>query len=114
MVAARYGSGGRIWTSPDGVASALAVDTMDSVYAGSLALTPAGLVAMGGGDDMQGRAWLFRDGSEWAPLGEPVPESSSHRPFPPRKPLRHRRRQTGTLETGIDARAGVWLATTGD
>ena len=109
------GSGGRIWTSPDGVAWTLAVDTMDGVYARSLALTPAGLVAVGGGDDMQGRAWLSADGSEWAPLGEPVPESFFTSAFATEDGLLVTgATQTGTLETGIDARAGVWLATTGD
>ncbi len=109
------GSGGRIWTSPDGIAWTLAVDTMSGVYARSLALTPAGLVAVGGGDDMQGRAWLSADGTEWSPLGEPLPEAFFTSAYATDDGLLVTgATQTGTMETGIDARAGVWLATTGD
>ena len=79
------GSGGRIWTSPDGVAWTLAVDAMDGVYA-----------ALPGADSRRPRGRRRRrrhagpgPGSPpMAPSGRrsasPCPSRSSHRPLPPR------------------------------
>ena len=109
------GSDGRIWTSTDGIDWTMAVETLDGAYARSLAATPNGLVAVGGGDDMRGRAWHSTDGTTWAPLGEPVAEAFFTSAMAVEGGvLVTGATQTGTVETGIDSRAGIWLSSSGD
>ena len=109
------GSEGRIWTSTDGIDWTLAVETLDGAYARSLAATPDGLVAVGGGGDMRGRAWHSIDGTTWAPLGEPMPESFFTSAMAVEGGvLVTGATQTGSVETGIDSRAGIWLSSSGD
>jgi hypothetical protein len=111
------GSGGQFWTSTDGVAWELAeVALDDGAYARSLARTPIGLVATGGGADAMGRAWISSDGRSWAPLGDPVPDAffqGAHATDDGRLLLAGAT-QSGTLETGIQAHAMIWGATLGD
>lgn len=109
------GSGGRIWTSADGVTWTLALDDMAGAHARSLVLTPAGLVAVGGDEDMRGRAWFSADAVTWAPLGDPVDEAYfTNAVATPDGLLVTGARQSGAIETGIDARARIWSATLGD
>ena len=71
------GEGGRIWYSDDGVTwePSDVAGGMDGAYARSLAVTPAGLVAVGGNDAMEGMAWVSTDGRSWQPFGDPVPNA---------------------------------------
>jgi hypothetical protein len=109
------GTGGRIWTSSDGATWALAEDDMDGVYARSVTVTDAGLLATGGGDDMNGRAWLSTDGVSWTPLGDPAQGAFfTGAVATPDGVLLTGGTQGGTLETGIVAHAAVWLGTFGD
>jgi hypothetical protein len=107
------GSGGRIWHSTDGVEWSLVVDDLGSgAWARSLALTPIGLVAAGSGGEMNGAAWVSTDGVAWSPLGEPV-DGAFHTGIHPTDDgiLFSGATQAGTLETGIQAHAAIWLAT---
>lgn len=109
------GSGGRIWHSTDGVAWSLVLDDMGGTYARSVALTPAGLVAVGGGPDHMGRAWFSADGLTWAVLGDPVEGAYFTNVVPTDDGLLVTGvAQAGTLETGIQAFGRVWSATLGD
>jgi hypothetical protein len=109
------GTGGRIWTSTDAAGWTLVVDDMDGVYARSLTLTDAGLLATGGGDDMQGRAWLSTDGVAWTELGDPLEGSFFTGAFATADGvLLTGGTQEGTLETGIVAHARVWLGVLGE
>ena len=107
------GSGGRIWHSTDGVEWSLVVDDLGSgAWARSLALTPIGLVAAGSGGEMNGAAWVSTDGVAWSPLGEPV-EGAFLTGIHPTDDgiLFSGATQAGTLETGIQAHAAIWIAT---
>jgi hypothetical protein len=109
------GSRGRIWHSTDGATWALAADDMGGVYARSVTLTHAGLVATGGGEDMNGRAWLSTDGVAWTPLGDPVQGAFfTGAVATPDGVLLTGGTQAGTPETGIVAHAAVWLGTFGN
>ena len=106
------GSGGRIWHSADGLTWELAVDDMAGAHARALALTPAGLVAVGGGDDMQGRAWISTDGVAWSPLGDAVEGAYFSNVIPTDDGLLVTGgSQSGTLQTGIESFARIWSAT---
>jgi len=109
------GSGGRIWTSTDAAEWTLAVDDVDGAYARSVVLTPAGLVAVGGGEDMEGRAWLSTDGVAWTELGDPLEGTFFTGAVPTADGLLLTGgTQAGTIETGIVAHAGVWVVTLGE
>jgi hypothetical protein len=109
------GRGGRIWTSADGAAWTVALDDMDGAYARSLTVTDAGLIAIGGGEDMQGRAWISTDGVAWTALGDPFEGTFFTGAIPTADGvLLTGGTQAGALETGIVARAGVWLGVLGD
>ncbi len=104
------GSGGRIWTSTDGASWALVEDDMPGVFARNVTLTDAGLLATGGGEDMAARAWLSTDGAAWTPLGDPVDGAIfTGAAETPDGVLLSGGTQSGTLETGIVARAAIWL-----
>ena len=103
------GSGGRIWHSADGLAWTLAVDDMAGTHARSLAVTPAGFVAVGGGEDMNGRAWSSADGADWTPLGEAVEGAYfTNVVLTGERLLVTGGSQSGTVETGIQAFARIW------
>lgn len=109
--AALDGSNGRIWTSADGIGWEVALDDMGPAFARSVTLTPLGLVAAGGDDEQQGRAWVSTDGVTWHPLGDPVAGAYFQRAFPTEDGLLFTgATQSGTLESGIDARASIWFA----
>jgi hypothetical protein len=109
------GSGGRIWTSTDGLDWSIAHELPGGAYARSLVLTPAGLVAAGGDGDMQGRAWFSTDGIAWAPLGDPVEGAYFGAAYGTEDGLLFiGATQAGTLETGIQSHAAIWLATLND
>lgn len=112
------GEGGRIWFSEDGVDWTVAqvAGMTDGAYARSLVSTPHGLLAVGGGDDMSARAWISGDGRSWVPLGDPVPEAYFNDAFVTDDGtlLVIGATQQGTLETGIEARAMVWVGAVGD
>jgi hypothetical protein len=109
------GSGGRIWHSTDGVAWDLAVEDLAGAHARSLAVTPAGLVAVGGGADMIARAWFSADGLTWAPLGDPVEGAYfTNAVATPEGLLATGGSQAGTMETGIEAFARIWSAALGE
>ncbi len=106
------GSGGRLWSSTDGVTWDLTVDDMGTTFVRTLTETPAGLIGTGGDDEMRGRAWLSIDGVTWEPLGDPLAEAYFQSAFATDAGLIFAGgTQTGTLETGIDARAMIWTAT---
>jgi hypothetical protein len=107
------GGGGQIWTSQDGTTWELADADLggDGAYARTLALTPAGLIATGGGADAAGRAWISADGASWEPLGEPVTGAFFQFAFASGDHLFvGGATQSGTPETGIEAHAMVWTA----
>ena len=109
------GSGGRMWTSPDGVTWSLAYDTPDGGYARTVVLTPAGVIGVGGDDELQGRAWFSADGVAWAPLGEPMEGAYFAAGYATADGLLFiGATQAGTFETGIQSHAAVWLATLED
>jgi hypothetical protein len=109
------GSGGRMWTSTDGIAWSVTHEAPDGAYARSLALTPAGVVAVGGDADMQGRAWISTDGTTWTDLGEPLEGAFFGGAFAAdRGLLLVGATQAGAMETGIEAHAAVWTATLDD
>ena len=111
------GSGGRIWTSNDGTTWELAdVDLGEAdAFARTVARTPAGLVATGGGSDAAARAWISTDGVAWTPLSEPVPEAFFQSAYATDDGLLiSGATQTGTLATGIESHAMVWSASLGD
>ena len=107
------GSGGRMWTSTDGITWTLVADSMGrAAFARTLALTPMGLIAVGGDDEMQARAWWSADATSWQPLGDPVAGAYFAGAFPIDDSLLFAGgTQAGTLETGIEAYAAVWVAT---
>jgi hypothetical protein len=107
------GSGGRIWHSTDGTEWSLVVDDLgDGAWARSLALTPIGLVAAGSGGELRGVAWVSTDGFTWSPLGEPI-EGAFLTGIHPTDDgiLFSGATQAGTLATGIQAHAAIWIAT---
>ena len=107
------GEGGRIWISEDGVTWELAevAGGMDGSYARSVAVTPTGLVAVGGGDAMEGMAWFSTDGRSWEPFGDPVPNAFFTGAVSTDGGLfLTGATQSGTLETGIKAHAMIWGA----
>lgn len=106
------GSGGRMWTSPDGLAWSISYDAPDAAYARALVLTPAGVIGVGGDDQMRGRAWLSTDGATWAPLGDPLEGAFFSGALATDDGLVIAgATQSGTLETGIQAHAAIWVAT---
>jgi hypothetical protein len=111
------GDEARIWTSPDGldwsnaeIAGGLADAMIRSVVA-----VPFGHLAIGA-SDAGATVWLSTDdGATWAPFGDPVPDAYFISAFPTDDGLViSGATQTGTVETGIDARAMIWTATFGE
>jgi hypothetical protein len=103
------GSRGRIWHSADGVAWELAVEELDGIHARSLAIMQGGLVAVGGGDDMNGRAWVSADGASWSSFGDPVEGAYfTNAVAVDGGLLVTGGSQSGTMETGIQAFARIW------
>ena len=113
-----FEGGGRIWRSTDDgqtwsvaeVEGGLAGSTTRSVVA-----TPIGLIAVGA-IGMDAAAWISTDdGATWQPFGEVVPEAYFDDALVTDAGLiLHGATQTGTLATGIDARAMTWSATLGE
>jgi hypothetical protein len=105
------GSGGRFWTSADGTGWELVGELTDGGWARSLTITPAGVVAGGGGEDMAARSWLFPDAHTVEPLADPLPGAYFHALHPTDETLLAMgATQAGTLETGIQAHATIWFA----
>ena len=110
------GEGGRVWFSDDGLAwdlADVAGGMTGGAYARGLTRIPGGgLVAVGGGGNMQGMAWFSTDGRSWEPLGDPVPNAFFNAAFATDDGLLLTgATQDGTLETGVQAYATVWSAT---
>ena len=105
------GSAGRFWHSTDGLEWSLIMET-DGAWPRTLTPTPIGLVAAGNGGEMLGGAWISTDGLAWSPLGEPV-EGAYFTGVRATDGglLFSGATQGGTLETGIEAHAAIWLAT---
>lgn len=82
----------------------------DGAWARTLTPTPIGLVAAGSAGEMLGGAWVSTDGLAWSPLGDPVEGAyltgvyATDQGF-----LFSGATQAGTLATGIEARAAIWL-----
>lgn len=111
------GDGGVMWFSPDGLSwtRAEVTDGLVGRYARTATRTPAGLVAVGGGEDMLARAWLSTDGRSWEPLGDPLGEAYFNAAMATDDGLLLvGATQSGTLETGIDAHAAIWSTALSD
>jgi len=107
------GSEGRIWHSTDGIEWSLVADDLgEGAWARNLASTPIGLVAVGSGGEMRGAVWVSTDGQTWSPLGEPIEGAFINGIHPTSEGILFSgATQAGTLETGIQAHAAIWLAT---
>jgi hypothetical protein len=106
-------SGSRIWTSPDGVAWELAEveGGLEDALVRSVVATPIGLVAVGA-VGTEASAWRSADdGLTWTRFGEAVPDAYFNDAAVTDEGLfLVGATQTGTRETGIDSRAGIWFA----
>lgn len=106
------GTRGRFWHSTDGIGWTLAVDDMGEAWARNLTSTPIGLVAAGSGGEQLGASWVSTDGRAWSPLGEPIDGAFITGIHPTDEGILFTgATQAGTLETGIQAHAAIWLAT---
>lgn len=105
------GTAGRFWHSTDGIDWSLVLET-DGAWPRTLTNTPIGLVAAGTAGDMMGGAWVSPDGLAWSHLGELV-EGAYFTGVAATDDglLFSGATQAGTLETGIQAHAAIWLAT---
>jgi hypothetical protein len=84
-------------------------------FARTLVVSPMGLIAVGGDDEMQGRAWWSADGTSWEPMGDPLTGAYFTGAFPIDDALfLAGATQAGTVETGIEAHAAVWMASSED
>ena len=104
------GSGGRIWTSTDGVRWELSDFEPDGGFARNLAWSPYGVIAVGARDEA-GVAWISPDGGRtWEPLGDPIPDAYLNSAYVSDGGLVFVAggTQTGTIETGITGRAMIW------
>lgn len=113
-----FGGEGRIWRSTDAGATWTVAEVDGGLVESttrSVVSTPIGLVAVGA-IGMDGAAWISTDdGATWQPFGEPVPEAYFHDALVTETGLvLLGATQTGTVETGIDARAMTWTATLGE
>jgi hypothetical protein len=96
---------------PDG-SLAMVGSLFDGAWPRTLTATPMGLVAAGSAGEMLGGAWVSTDGLAWTPLGEPVDGAYLTGVFATEDGILFSgATQAGTLETGIQAHAAVWLAT---
>jgi hypothetical protein len=108
-----FASGTQIWTSADGTAWEPAFDVpqvLETATLRGLVGTPAGIVAVGA-MGTEGAAWISSDGDAWAPLGEPVPDAFFIGGFAAddRRLIVTGATQEGTLETGIETAAMIWI-----
>jgi hypothetical protein len=108
------GGQARLWTSPDARTWTLAEieGGFDGAMIRTLLATPIGLLAVGAaGSDAA--AWISTDGgATWSRFGDPVPEAYFSTALVTDEGLfLGGATQTGTQETGIEARAATWLAT---
>ena len=110
------GGPGRAWVSSDSVDWQLAeAEDMEDAAARTLTAIDGGIIAVGGGEDMAGRAWFSTDGHAWSPIGEPQAEAYFQSRAPDRcGPARGRSHADGTFETGIEAHAQIWSVTFDD
>jgi hypothetical protein len=111
------GGEGRIWTSRDGVDWSTADVNGGLTDAGirHIVVSSTGLIGVGStGTDAA--LWLSTDdGATWAPFGDPVPDAYFTNAFATDAGLvLTGATQTGTLETGIEGNAAIWLATFGE
>ncbi len=108
------GSGGQAWISTDGTEWQLAeVDGgLDGAYMRTVSDTPYGLIGVGVVGS-SAAAWISTDdGATWAPLIEPIPEAYFGGVVSTDAGLLFTgATQTGQIETGIDARAAIWVGT---
>ena len=105
------GTGGRFWLSTDGLDWSVVMET-DGAWPRTLTPTPLGLVAAGSAGEQLGGAWLSTDGLDWSPLGEPVEGAYLTGVHAADEGILFSgATQAGTLETGIEAHAAIWLAT---
>lgn len=113
MVGSRFdGAAGGFWHSTDGIAWSLVAETGAEAWPRVLATTPIGLVAAGSAGEHLGGAWVSADGLAWSPLGDPVEGAylaAIHATAD--GILVGGATQAGTIETGIEAEAAIWLAT---
>jgi len=111
------GDAAKIWTSPDGVTWSLAdvEGGLTDAMIHDVTETPIGHLAVGA-IGMDAAAWLsIDDGATWVRFGELVPDAFFGHAFVTDDGLLLAgATQTGTLETGIDARAMIWTATLGE
>jgi hypothetical protein len=109
---AHLGGPGRMWHSTDGLSWTLAeTEGSEAATPRTLALVDGGVIALGGGADMAGRAWFSPDGGSWNLIGEPLPETYFESALAIDDGLLVVGiTQTGTIETGIEARARIFFA----
>jgi hypothetical protein len=111
-----FESEARIWTSTDAVVWEVA-DVSESLADAStrkLVATPFGLVALGG-RGMDGAAWISPDGVSWTPFGDGVRNAHFTSAYVTDDTLVVTgATQEGTLETGIETRAMIWIGALGD
>jgi photosystem II stability/assembly factor-like uncharacterized protein len=108
------GGQARLWTSLDGQTWTLVEieGGFDGAMIRTLLVTPIGLLAVGAaGSDAA--SWLSTDGgATWSRFGDPVPEAYFSTAFATADDLFvGGATQSGTQETGIEARAATWVAT---
>jgi hypothetical protein len=111
MVGSSFASqDGRFWTSTDGLEWTVAdAPGLDTAYPRTLVETPAGLVAVGGGEGMAGTAWISEDGVTWESFGDPLDGSYFHSAVVhDGMLLAGGATQAGTPETGIESHAMIW------
>jgi hypothetical protein len=59
---------------------------------------------------MEGMAWISTDGREWEPLGDPVPNAFFSSGYAANDGLLLTgATQEGTLESGIESHATIWI-----
>ena len=111
------GSGGRAWFSADGTDWRLAEveGGLDGAFMRTVSGTPYGLIGVGAVGS-SAAAWISTDnGATWAPLIEPIPEAYFGGVTATDAGLLFTgATQTGQIETGIDARAAIWVGTVGE
>ncbi|MDQ2688944.1 MAG: hypothetical protein M3Y29_01540 [Chloroflexota bacterium] len=111
------GQGGQMWFSEDGVDWELAevAGGLEGRYARTAVRTPAGIIAVGGSEEMAASAWISTDGRSWEPLGEPHDGAYFNAAYVTDDGLLAMgATQAGAVETGIEAYAMIWTAALDD